>query len=83
MENNRMAMTRQIDALDFALVELNLFLDTHPCDEKALETFALYRKHRDEKIAEYEACFGPMVRTAADVDCDHWDWIDSPWPWEF
>ena len=83
MENNRHTMMQQIHALDFALVELNLFLDTHPCNAEALETFKSYRMQREEKVTEYERCFGPIVHTAGDVNGDRWCWIDSPWPWEF
>lgn len=82
MENNANALMQQIHALDFALVELNLFLDTHPCDTEALETFKAYRQQRAEKVAEYERCFGPIVHTIHDVHDDRWCWIDSPWPWE-
>lgn len=32
-------MLEQLQALDFVLVELNLFLDTHPDDLKSIEQF--------------------------------------------
>ena len=30
-------LMREISAVEFAAWELHLYLDTHPCDEKALE----------------------------------------------
>ncbi len=66
----------------FCVRELNLYLDTHPDDCEALEEF---RKCRSEFLRlkdEYVACGGTW--TVTDSGCgDRWDWIDSPWPWEY
>ena len=52
--NNRSAVLNQINALDFAMTDLNLYLDTHPRCTEALNLFKEYRTQRAEKIAEYE-----------------------------
>ncbi|HHW28408.1 MAG TPA: spore coat protein CotJB, partial [Syntrophomonadaceae bacterium] len=39
MDRSRVSMLRELQELEFALVELNLYLDTHPDDDKALSTF--------------------------------------------
>ena len=80
--NNRSAVLNQINALDFAMTDLNLYLDTHPHCTEALNLFKEYRTQRAEKIAEYERCFGPYTVTANETAGDCWNWIDSPWPWE-
>ena len=36
IERERLEMLKEIMALDFSGVELNLYLDTHPMDQKAL-----------------------------------------------
>lgn len=65
----------------FAVVEANLFLDTHPCSEEAL----CYLKNASEKYmnarAEYAASYGPLTITESKGDCYH-DWVKGPWPWE-
>ena len=77
-------LVRQIHAIDFALLEMNLYLDTHPADECALKTFQIYKEKRAEKIMEYESRFGPYIVTAPDCQCDNYfEWINSPWPWEY
>lgn len=81
--NERAMLKRRIDALDFFIHETVLFLDTHPCDQKAMQMLRDYRRRRREAIADYEARFGSYIKTVDDVNPkDYWNWLDSPWPWE-
>ena len=76
----RDAMRRQIKELEFALVELNLFLDSHPYCREALSYYKdLVRKH-SELVEKYEEACAPL--TAAGNRGDRWDWVMTPWPWE-
>lgn len=72
----------ELQALNFAIQELALYLDTHRCDEEALE---LYRKYQDMYAHCREAFkkkHGPLNHlTASDSEC--YDWLDDPWPWEY
>lgn len=71
----------EVQALDFVLVELNLYLDTHPDDREA---FLLYRKYAvlAEKCRKiYEEKYGPLNKDSAAMQ-DHYRWIHGPWPWE-
>ena len=81
MENNQHA--RKIHALDFAIWETQLYLDTHPSDQTALAAMEKYRCERNEAVAAYEAQYGRYVRTSDDVYGDCWSWVNGPWPWEF
>ena len=80
--DNQMSLKRQIHALEFALLELNLFLDTHPGNSCAMNKRCEYMAEKAELIAQYEAQYGPYIRTAADVQGDTWCWVKGPWPWE-
>ncbi len=81
--NEREKLKRQIYALDFALYELALFLDSHPTNRRAMELLSEYRQKREETVAEYESKFGKYILTLKDVPLsDSWQWIDSPWPWD-
>ena len=66
---------------DFILVELNLFLDTHPRDKKALEYFEQYQYLRNEAANQYEAKYGPL-RAEDFVGEQMFSWVNGPWPWE-
>lgn len=77
----RQAALLRLQMADFALIEANLYLDTHPCCQNGLEYFRCMRMERDNALREYEMNYGPITMDAASADgC--WDWIDQPWPWE-
>ena len=40
--NVRQELLNQIRAIEFMTVELNLYLDTHPCDMRALKEYNMY-----------------------------------------
>ncbi len=80
---SRKELKCKIYELDFALHELNLFLDTHPTNAKAMELVEKYRKRRRELIALYEENFGPYIVKSDDVPAKAcWQWLEGPWPWE-
>ena len=82
-DQNKQALRRRIDALAFALYETELYLDTHPDDERALRARQVYAQRTDESVAEYERAFGPYILTTHDVPAgSEWTWLSSPWPWE-
>lgn len=71
----------KIKKYDFALKELNLYLDTHPYCRRALALFDNYNKLRKEAVSEFTRKFGPLT-PEMNNDLQHWNWIDDPWPWE-
>ncbi len=79
--NMKEKLLSEIRALSFALVETNLYLDSHP---ECGEALAYFRRVRDElakKTAAYEKAFGPLTAMGATAEGE-WDWITTPWPWE-
>lgn len=82
-------------ALSFAAWELRLYLDTHPCDEKALSAYKKLCEAQGTKCTY--ACHTDDARGRVDHDRGYgdcgcsgdrhedgrvWHWIDDPWPWE-
>ncbi len=81
--NSKENLKKKIHALDFAIHELVLYLDTHPTSKKAMELLKEYRNKRKECIALFEEKYGPYIVTPADVPISAcWQWLESPWPWE-
>ena len=82
VENNEAKMLlKKIQTVCFAMQDIKLFLDTHPQDKMALETFGKYQRIWRSLVNEYEEKYGAL--TAEDTDVTRgWTWINDPWPWE-
>ena len=50
-----------IDAVSFALIDTNLYLDTHPNDKKAMDHFNQYQKARKQALKGYARNFEPLT----------------------
>ncbi len=79
--NEKEMLMRKIKKYDFALKELNLYLDTHPNCRRALAMFRQYSDLRSDAVSEYTARFGPIVPEQS-ADGQQWAWVADPWPWE-
>ena len=79
--NERECKLKELQALDFKLYDLSLYLDTHPFDEKALAEYQDTADEAMDKREEYEALYGPLTQEVSATE-DEWTWIQNPWPWE-
>lgn len=75
----REEMLMNIKAYKFSIVELGLYLDTHPDDEKALCLHREYTKKLKDLEDNYQKMFGPLTIY---YPCKKWRWLEEPWPWE-
>lgn len=74
-------MMTMIRRLDFALVETNLYLDTHPTNRAALSYFQRLLKERTQWANRYEAEYGPLT-AAGNGARTEWAWSTDAWPWQ-
>ncbi|WP_418792006.1 spore coat protein CotJB [Phosphitispora sp. TUW77] len=75
-------LLKEIMSYEFSAVELNLFLDTHPNDIKALAEYNQVTQCLKKLQYEYEKCYGPLMNFGSSFSQHPWRWIDEPWPWE-
>jgi spore coat protein JB len=54
------ALLEKLQAVDFVLVELNLYLNTHPDDLQAIEQFNKLTQERTAIANEYQMLYGPL-----------------------
>lgn len=80
-EKNVTPMT-ELQALQFAVQELALYLDTHRDDQEALEQYRAYQQMYAHCLEEFMKNRGPMNHNRKSGS-DRYDWLDDPWPWEF
>ena len=77
-----MELKKKIQELSFTLVELNLYLDTHPDCRQALELYNRYSDELAQLRAEYVAEYGPLMNFGTCPAGNSFSWVNSPWPWE-
>lgn len=75
------AALAELMALDFAIDEMGLYLDTHPHDTEALELFHSYIQLAQQGRQKYEEQYGPLAQRYISAD-GKYTWINDPWPWE-
>lgn len=80
--NERARLLDEIRAIEFMTIELNLYLDTHPDDQKALNDYNTYTKQLMALKDEYQKRYGPLSNFGTAVSEYPWAWINNPWPWE-
>lgn len=71
----------ELQAIDFVLVELTLYLDTHPNDTAALEQLNETAIRRKQMKEQFEARFGPLTQFQSPAGAP-FSWAELPWPWE-
>ena len=74
-------LKKLIQSTNFTVIELGLYLDTHPESLCALEKYHEYNRTLKDAVSIYERRFGPL--TVYGVKCEeNWTWVNEPWPWQ-
>ena len=69
-------MLCKIKEYQFSIIELALYLDTHPEDEKALCLHRHYANILKELMDKYQKVYGPLT---INYPCSKWRWLEEPW----
>ena len=72
----------ELQALEFVVLELGLYLDTHPDDEEAFSLFRQYAAMEKAAKTAYEAKFGPLFQANSSANSSY-RWLEGPWPWNY
>ena len=72
-------LLKELQTAHFAVIEANLFLDTHPNDQDALKYFQDASDKLQDLMEEWEKRYGKIQTSNGMM---RWAWVDNPWPWE-
>ena len=78
---DRRKMLEMVQALCFVVVDMQLYLDTHPCDADALAFYRNAVANYEKAKRQFEDMYGPLTAEQS-LNEDRWDWADMPLPWE-
>ncbi len=80
--NEQADLLTNIDALCFAMTDLNLYLDIYPDNKNAINLFNKYRTQKESLTNEYESKYGPITLSSNSLNTYPWAWDNMPWPWD-
>ncbi|MBB5172385.1 spore coat protein CotJB [Texcoconibacillus texcoconensis] len=72
----------ELQAVDFVILELTLYLDTHPNDEQAIQQFNHMTQVKQHLMYQVEQYYGPLQQFGNSYSGSPWNWKDAPWPWQ-
>lgn len=74
-------LLKDIQILDFVLVDLALFLDTHPLCQEAIDHYNHYLAYKNKLCNDFAMKYYPLTLGQADSGKE-WRWNKGPLPWE-
>ncbi|NLZ45902.1 MAG: spore coat protein CotJB [Clostridiales bacterium] len=80
-KTEKQKLMQKVQSCSFALVEANLFLDSHPNCKEAIAFYEKHLKMYNDAVKEYEKMYNPITPAGAVKD-GKWTWSTTPWPWE-
>jgi len=72
----------EIRAVNFAIVDLKLYLDTHPNECQKINIYNSFVEKYKCLLKEFHENYGPLIAEMCESDCP-WQWIENPWPWNY
>ena len=77
---DREALLKKISTYQFAVLDMQIYLDTHPGDAETLESIGVFKRKLAPLVEQYEKKYSPLTKNANEGN--NWSWIKAPWPWE-
>lgn len=81
-KDKQFKLLKKIQEVEFAAIELNLFLDNNPDNLKALADYNFMASQLACLKNDYEMEFGPLTNFGNAQSKAPWEWVNEPWPWE-
>lgn len=73
-------MLKEVMAADFVVLDLILYMDTHPDDDNTYNLLLKKAKEAMELKTNYQTKYGPLM--PAFPAESYKLWVNQPWPWE-
>lgn len=80
-ESDKQRLLRRLQSARFAVIDVSLYLDSHPTCQEGLKYFREKRELAEKLTKEYEEAYGPITSSASCAE-ERWDWVCTAFPWE-
>jgi spore coat protein JB len=81
MRTEQLELLKALQALEFSALDFNLYLNTHPDDQRALAEYSNMVREVQRLRNAYIRAYGPLM-AEDNVDLSCWRWASDPWPWD-
>lgn len=81
MTREQLELMKNLQAYEFTAFEFNLYLDTHPTDQRALAEFHCANQEAKRLQQVYSTTYSPLMAEDSTNPCI-WQWAEDPWPWD-
>lgn len=75
-------LLKAIQKYQFYAIDLNLYLDNFPNNEKAKKDYEIVSHRLNGLRHKYEKEYGPLTNSGTSFNPCPSKWVDQPWPWE-
>lgn len=82
-QNEQEELLFNLNQIQFAMHELNLYLDNYPNDRNTLNTFMTYKNMYNNLLNEYENKYEPIIINGVNDNNTPFTWENSPSPWDW
>jgi len=80
MTEQQLSLLQAIMSYRFAVLEFNLYLNTHPRDKGALDQYNKFSQELREACSKYQKKYGPLTATFPSES--KWEYYETDWPWQ-
>lgn len=80
-DNRTVVSLREVAAADFAALEMRLFCDTHPRDERAKALMFEYQRKAAMLKEQYQSQCALLIADD-NYKFPNRNWLREPWPWQ-
>lgn len=70
-----------LNQIQFAMHDLNLYLDIFPNDRDMINRFSYYKNTYNTLLKQYEDQYGPLIINSV-KDTTPFEWVKDNFPWE-
>lgn len=71
-----------LNQFQFAMHELNLYLDVFPNDTNMMNQFVTFRNNYNRLLSEYENRYGAINVNSTSLSSTPFGWSTQQWPWD-
>lgn len=81
-DSEQQKMLCEIGMIDFVIVEMTEYLDTHPNDKEAIDYVSHYICMKNTMMQDYAEKYEPLSIATANTSKKTWSWATQDPPWK-